>query len=996
MPILNTTSNLSSGLLAFDECLYKVFHDATLYGDGTRQRPLRVVAGGLPTQAGHAGEFLTTDGTTASWTVNSAATLWGGITGTLSNQTDLQNELNLKANLASPTFTGTVVLPSTTSIGSITNTELSYVDGVTSSIQTQLDSKLSSASFVPAGVNTQIQFNNSGAFGASANLTWDGTSLMAQNIKLTGTAGAGYIWVDTQSSNPGTPPTGFTLFADSTGRLSWKGTNGFVRTFDGLGITANRVITIPDASGTIAYGTGTANQVAYWSATNTLTSTSAYTWNLSTLGLTGATLTGSSATSLVDLTQTWNTSGTPTAIKLNVTNTASNAASLLLDLQVGGVTQFSVARNGSSVIQTGVSIASGNIIFGSSNSITNTSGGGTGLEVVGNGSTARGLLVRNNNASNTNPIQEWRSNDNTTLWASVNNVGEFVMTPPTITGSAGGSAISIARTWNTTGTPTSILMNITDTASNAASLLMDLQKASVSQFKVTKNGQVQTPGGSESLPAYVFNSSVSNGTSTGMYSAGANTLAFSLAGGRQLLLTTGTTTFGVWSAGGPTTSHILQAAGGGAGNPDRAGISLQLESGQSTGNGTAGDFIFRSTPAGSSGSSVNAYSEVARIVGNGQLRLLGNSIVSTPMFTAVGTWFTGGTVTTTKPHILIEPTGTTSTGWSTSGTGLAVNSASGFTGNLIDLQKNGTSEFSVSHDGIPTAIQGKWKSGLGSADYFVALDTTAAVIFQAHRINGFNISAALTTFAGTTSSFPALKRNATSLEVKLADDSAYTLLTAGRLETVNNSAASTPAMTATGTWFTGGSSTTTKPHVLIETSGAVSTFWSTSGTGLGINAASGFIGRLIDMQVNGVSKYFLGADGNMVFSATAAIQWTGNGYIQPSSNGVWGFYSNSGTDFGRLQFGGTTSSFPSLKRSTTGLIVRLADDSADTDITAAKVISTNVVRLKGYTVATLPAGVVGDTAYASDLLGPTYLTAAVGGGAITGPVFYNGTAWVCS
>jgi hypothetical protein len=45
------------------------------------------------------------------------------------------------APTASPTFTGTVVLPATTSIGTITNTELSYVDGVTSAIQTQLDTK---------------------------------------------------------------------------------------------------------------------------------------------------------------------------------------------------------------------------------------------------------------------------------------------------------------------------------------------------------------------------------------------------------------------------------------------------------------------------------------------------------------------------------------------------------------------------------------------------------------------------------------------------------------------------------------------------------------------------------------------------------------------------------------------------------------------------------------------------------------------------------------
>jgi len=36
---------------------------------------------------------------------------WGSITGTLSNQTDLQAALNLKANLASPTFTGTPAAP---------------------------------------------------------------------------------------------------------------------------------------------------------------------------------------------------------------------------------------------------------------------------------------------------------------------------------------------------------------------------------------------------------------------------------------------------------------------------------------------------------------------------------------------------------------------------------------------------------------------------------------------------------------------------------------------------------------------------------------------------------------------------------------------------------------------------------------------------------------------------------------------------------------------
>ena len=45
------------------------------------------------------------------------------------------------APLASPTFTGTVVLPSTTSIGNVSSTELGYLDNVTSAIQTQFSGK---------------------------------------------------------------------------------------------------------------------------------------------------------------------------------------------------------------------------------------------------------------------------------------------------------------------------------------------------------------------------------------------------------------------------------------------------------------------------------------------------------------------------------------------------------------------------------------------------------------------------------------------------------------------------------------------------------------------------------------------------------------------------------------------------------------------------------------------------------------------------------------
>lgn len=82
---------------------------------------------------------------------------------------------------------------------------------------------------------------------------------------------------------------------------------------------------------------------------NTFTGTqtiSPATANTSALVVSGFSLTGANAQSMVDLAGTWNTTGTPTGVKLNVTDTASNADSLLVDLQKGGVSQFSVRKDG--------------------------------------------------------------------------------------------------------------------------------------------------------------------------------------------------------------------------------------------------------------------------------------------------------------------------------------------------------------------------------------------------------------------------------------------------------------------------------------------------------------------------------------------------------------------------------------------------------------------------------------------------------------------------
>lgn len=50
------------------------------------------------------------------------------------------------ARSSGQTFTGTITLPSTTSIGNVSSTEIGYLDGVTSAVQTQINAKAGTSS----------------------------------------------------------------------------------------------------------------------------------------------------------------------------------------------------------------------------------------------------------------------------------------------------------------------------------------------------------------------------------------------------------------------------------------------------------------------------------------------------------------------------------------------------------------------------------------------------------------------------------------------------------------------------------------------------------------------------------------------------------------------------------------------------------------------------------------------------------------------------------
>lgn len=99
---------------------------------------------------------------------------------------NIQTQLNAKSPSANPTFTGTVVLPSTTSIGTVSDTEISYLDGVTSAIQTQLNAKeptITTLGVAKGGTGTGTAFTAGSVVfaGASGVYTQDNASFFWDN-----------------------------------------------------------------------------------------------------------------------------------------------------------------------------------------------------------------------------------------------------------------------------------------------------------------------------------------------------------------------------------------------------------------------------------------------------------------------------------------------------------------------------------------------------------------------------------------------------------------------------------------------------------------------------------------------------------------------------------------------------------------------------------------------------------------------------------------------
>ena len=161
-------------------------------------------------------------------------------------------------------------------------------------------------------------------------------------------------------------------------------------------------------------------------------------------------------------------------------------------------------------------------------------------------------------------------------------------------------------------------------------------------------------------------------------------------------------------------------------------------------------------------------------------------------------------------------------------------------------------------------------------------------------------------------------------------------------------------------------------------------------TGLAISDTSAAVfGAWTSIQENG----FYDAAGNFLHNAikTSGANDTWNyrntgfatRYKQLNSVHSW-YIAPSGTAGAAITF------TQALTLDTSGvLLVGLTSATG-----VAKLQVSGALKTTGFTVSTLPAGSVGMRTYVTDALAPTFGATVVAGGAVTIPVFYNGSNWI--
>jgi hypothetical protein len=167
--------------------------------------------------------------------------------------------------------------------------------------------------------------------------------------------------------------------------------------------------------------------------------------------------------------------------------------------------------------------------------------------------------------------------------------------------------------------------------------------------------------------------------------------------------------------------------------------------------------------------------------------------------------------------------------------------------------------------------------------------------------------------------------------------------------------------------------------------------WESNVLRIGTEKAGTGSARALELQTDGVTRLTITAAGAATFTGAVEVPLAGTfnfgtrGMFFWPGTGTLRLTNGSQSDFDRLQLGGTTDSFPAVKR-----------DGAGVSIVGGADGSTAHIKVPGVTVANLPAAATagaGARSFVTDALAPVFGSAVAGSGAVNVPVYSDGSTW---
>ncbi|HEU0068584.1 MAG TPA: hypothetical protein VFQ26_04890 [Nitrospiraceae bacterium] len=275
-----------------------------------------------------------------------------------------------------------------------------------------------------------------------------------------------------------------------------------------------------------------------------------------------------------------------------------------------------------------------------------------------------------------------------------------------------------------------------------------------------------------------------------------------------------------------------------------------------------------------------------------------------------------------------------------------INVPSGFVGNLLNAQVNGTSVFSVS----PSKLLMKKSTALNGQPVFEVQNLNGTVLFQVTDTGVMYSDVGLVNLGGAVAfnyqgagEISARDTGAIGFSPNAAYNAQDAVITrAGPANLrIGKAASATPIGQTLTIGEAGAGDNIQGANGFIRSgagtgSGEASRLFFQTPTPTGAGSAAQTYANRLEISYYGIQAYT-----GIIAPTVSAQDYTlgFNGQLYAPSTGVIRLSNTAGTDFNRLAFGGIDNTFPAIKRVGTELHFRRADDSAGCGIVASTLIT---------------------------------------------------------